>query len=202
MPWFELIIADHLFSPFLFFRSNFLSGVNHSDSSISDNALGLQRTGIRCPRHRRQSCACQILPFEKSSTTWRRIEGIAYSERRKSLWEGSLAENKETKRCVYFMIFMLMNSSSSYYRRYHPLQFTSRGIQTLFRPHSLPHRWLDGIWSHALLCSHVANGRVNDATTELTREARYFRDSSFGVTLLRWDHWQRVRIIQSTLISL
>ena len=53
-------------------------------------------------------------------------EGIAYSERKKSLGEGSLAENKETGRCVcyfvsYFMILMLMNSSLSYYRRYHPL---------------------------------------------------------------------------------
>ena len=47
-------------------------------------------------------------------------EGIAYSERKKSFGEGSLAENKETGRCIvcyfvsYFMILMHMNSSSSY----------------------------------------------------------------------------------------
>ena len=65
---------------------------------LNHELVTIQRTSVRRPRLRRQSCACQILPFEKPSS--RRIEGIAHSERTKSLWEGSLAENKETRRCV------------------------------------------------------------------------------------------------------
>ena len=81
------------------------------------------------------------------------------------------------------------------YRRYHSLWFSSRGIQTLFRPHSLLHRWFDGKWSYAVLCSHFANGRVDNAPTKLTWEARRLGKSRFGVTLLGRDDRRRVRTL-------
>ena len=70
-------------------------------TTLRNELVTLQRTGVRCPRHRRQSRTFKVLPFEKPSSG---IKGITHSKRTKSLWKGPLAENKESRRWVYCLL--------------------------------------------------------------------------------------------------